>query len=416
MKYVNNITAAGTPGPDDTVVIVGAGIAGVRCALALREAGFVGAVKLLNAEEHVPYDRPPLSKAILAGEQGMARIVLAKPGELEKARIELISNACCTRIDLATHQVELANGDMIGWDRLVLATGSAVRTLPDLPQGAPGVHYLRTLDDAQRLRARIETVKAVAVVGAGVIGLEVAASLTSLGVAVTVIDPGPRVMARSASPPLSDLLLARHQAAGVRFHLGTTATSIKREGNGFALTLSDGSELPVDDIVVGVGVDPRCDLATGCGIAADKFGILTDEHGRTSDPMVYAAGEVAYHINVALGRYDRQETWAHAAAHGEHVGHAIMGRDDGYAELSSYWTDQYDLAIQVHGVPIGEVDIVNGDLSADGGLVFHLVDGAIGGVTSINAVRQLRTARKLIGRTIDPALLADPTTDFKQLA
>ncbi|WP_298199906.1 FAD-dependent oxidoreductase [Novosphingobium sp.] len=416
MKSVNDIAAVGTPGPDEIVVIVGAGIAGVRCALALREAGFAGAVKLLNAEEHFPYDRPPLSKGVLTGEQSIARIALAKPEELKEAGIELISNARCTRVDLAKHQVELANGDIICWDRLVLATGSAVRTLPDLPQGAPGVHYLRTLDDAKRLRARIEMVKAVAVVGAGVIGLEVAASLTALGVAVTVIDPAPRVMSRSASAPLGDLLLARHKAAGVSFHLGTTANSIKREENGFVFTLSDGSELSADDVVVGVGVTPCCDLATGCGIAADKGGILTDEHGRTSDPMVYAAGEVAYHVNVGLGRYDRQETWAHAASHGEHVGYAIMGRDVGYAELSSYWTDQYDLAIQVIGVPSGEVDIVNGDLFADGGLVFHMIDGAVGGVTSVNAVRKLRTARKLIGRTIDPAVLADARTDFKQLA
>lgn len=403
----------GIPGPEAKIVIVGAGIAGLRTALTLRGYGFEGSITLLNAERHDPYDRPPLSKSVLVtGEEG---IVLDPRGELAANKIEVISCAKCIAIDRSVRVVELEDGERRTFDRLVIATGSSIRILAEMPPGTPGIHYLRTLDDARGLRKVLGQPSSFAIVGAGVIGLEVAASLRGLGHRVCVIDPASRVMARSASPPLGAYLQQRHINEGVDLRLETSIASYARCKDGIALMLRDGSEVIADQVVVGIGVIPNSDLGTQCGLETVPQGIVVDASGRTSDPAIYAAGEVAYHRNVLLGRHDRQETWAHAAAHGEHVAKAIMGCTDGYSELSSYWTDQYDLNVQVFGAAIGERDIVRGDIT-NGGLIFHLVEARVAGVTAINAVRELRAAKKLVGRSIDPDRLADISEDIKQLA
>lgn len=396
------------------IVIVGAGIAGVRAALTLRECGFAGSIKLLSDEPETPYDRPPLSKAVLLDPEGEQHIGLDPNGELAAAGVELVLSARCVEIDRANGRVILESGAALDYDRLILATGSSVRTIATLPPGATGVHYLRSLGDALTLRAALAAPRRVAVVGAGVIGLEVAASLSVLGHDVAVIDPASRVMSRSASPVVGAFLEQRHRAEGVKLHLETTIESISRDGAAFGLTLSNGQTLDADMVVVGVGVSPNSALGAACGLEVVPQGIVVDAQGRTSDPAIYAAGEVAFHVNVHLGRHDRQETWAHAAAHGEHVAHAIMGREDGYGELSSYWSDQYDVNLQVVGDPIAGHDVVRGDLSTGQGVVFHLAEGRMVGVSAINSPRDLRVARKLLGGTIsDPEQLSDPGFDLK---
>ena len=397
------------------VIIVGAGIAGVRTALTLRASGFEGSITLLNAEAHEPYDRPPLSKAVLCGSGEEGNLLLDPDGELTKSNVEVLHGANCVAVDRQARSILLENGSALPYDRLVIATGSSVRTLESLPPQSPGVHYLRTLDDSRRLRSALAQPSRVVIAGAGVIGLEVAASLRGLGHQVSVIDPASRVMGRSASAPLADFLQRRHKEKGVDLRLGNMITSCAREGGGFALTLQDGSTLEADHIVVGVGVVPNIQLAVACGLEATAQGIVTDSRGCTSDPCIFAAGEVAYHFNGRLGSHDRQETWAHAVAHGEHVARAIMGVSADYSEHSSYWTDQYDINVQVFGTPIGEDDVVRGDLASGTGLIFHMVHGRVAGVTAINAVRDLRTARKLIGAAIAAERLADVSQDLKQL-
>ena len=410
------MTTPDIPGPSETVVIVGAGIAGVRAALTLRESGFAGRVRLLSDEIHTPYDRPPLSKGVLVDPEGEKRISLDPQQQLAAGGIELLTSARCIAIDRAARTLRLETGEEIAYDRLVLAMGSSVRTIESLPRGAPGVHYLRTLDDALALRAAVGVPSRIAVVGAGVIGLEVAASLGGKGHRVTVIDPAERVMGRSASPVLSSFLERRHRAENIDLRLMTAIVSVTRADGAIGLSLSDGGQLWVDAVIVGVGVLPNIALGQDCGLETRPGGIVTDARGQTSDPAIYAAGEVAFHLNIGLGRHDRQETWAHAATHGEHVAHAIMGRDDGYKEPASYWTDQYDINIQVIGNPLGEQDIVRGDLDAGSGLVFHLRAGRIAGVSAINAVREMRTARKMLGiAPEDPAVLADPAIDLKTM-
>lgn len=402
--------------PISSIVVVGAGIAGVRTALTLRESGYEGGIQLVSDEPHAPYDRPPLSKSVLIEPDGHDRIRLDPDRQLELGGVELIAGDRCVAIDRGANAIALASGRTLPYDRLVLATGSKVREIEALPASMQGVHYLRTLDDALALKQATSSACEVAVVGAGVIGLEVAASLRGQGHRVTVLDPASRVMMRSASPPLAEFLERRHRAEGVDLRLGVVAETVARVGNKFTLTLSDGHLLSADVVVVGVGVMPNDELGRAGGLETGPSGIVVDAQGRTSDPAIYATGEVAFHFNDHLGRHDRQETWAHAAAHGEHVARAILGADDGYRERSSYWTDQYDINVQVVGEPIGEKDVLRGDLAHGSGLIFHVARNVIAGVTAINAVRDLRTARKLIGARIeDSARLADVTIDLKSM-
>lgn len=399
-----------------TVVIVGAGIAGVRAALTLRECGFAGRIALIGEEAEQPYDRPPLSKSVLVDPQGEEHIGLDPQGELAAAAIDLQLAARCAQIDRDARTVTTDTGTVLAYDRLVLATGSSVRTIVDLPPGIAGVHYLRSLGDALALRNALSHRRRVAIIGAGVIGLEVAASLATLGHDISVIEAADRVMARSTAPVLSRFIERRHRDAGVDFHLAVSVTDVRREERAFRLALSTGTVIDADLVVVGVGVSPNSDLARESGLEVVPQGIVVDAHGRTADPAVFAAGEVAYHANVRLGRHDRQETWAHAVAHGEHVAHSIMGRDDGYAERSSYWTDQYDVNVQVIGDPIGEEDIVRGDLEGGRALIFHLAGRTLVGISAINSARELRAARKLLGMVIaDPTALGDPAVDLKAI-
>lgn len=405
------------PDATKTVVIVGAGIAGIRTALTLRECDFEGRIVLLGEEEHEPYDRPPLSKSVLVDPQWEQHIGLDPQDELTAGKIDIRLSARCIGIDLAAHQVTTAIGGVIDYDYLVLATGSRVRTLAEFPAGSPGIHYLRSLDDALALRSALSVPRRVAIIGAGVIGLEVTASLSMLGHDLYVIDPASRVMARSTAPELSSFIARRHRSAGVSFKLETTVKAVARNDDRFRLALSDGSEIEADLVVVGVGVVPNSELASACGLEVTAQGIVVDARGRTGDPSVFAAGEVAFHVNVRTGCHERQETWAHAVAHGEHVARAIMGSADGYAERTSYWTDQFDVNIQVVGDPIGEQNLVRGNLDAGQALIFHLAGGKVTGISAVNSARELRAARKLLGLTIDDqTTLIDPEADLKALA
>jgi NADPH-dependent 2,4-dienoyl-CoA reductase/sulfur reductase-like enzyme len=392
---------------DQSVVIVGAGLAGVRAAEGLRQAGFPGRVILLGEEAHEPYDRPPLSKAVLKTGGDAGGLALSPAGAMAAIGVEVRLGARAIAIDRPARTVELAGGERLGYDRLILATGSRPRILAALPPHAPGVSYLRTLDDALALRGRLAPGVRLAIVGGGVIGLEAAASARALGCEVTLVEAEGRLMARSAAPAVAAFLEARHRAEGVDIRL-STRVAMAEPGAAWRMGLSDGAILEAQAVLVGVGVVPNLELARDSGLETTPDGIVVDAFGATSDPRIFAAGEVAFHVNARSGARERQETWVHAAAHGEHVGLALVATQPPYAQTPSYWTDQYDIAIQVAGAPLGETDVVRGDVAAGRFLVFHLAQGLIAGVTSVNAVHELRAAKKLIGsRPSDPAALAD---------
>ncbi len=399
-----------------TLVIVGAGLAGVRVAEGARGAGFAGPIVMIGDEVHPPYDRPPLSKAVLMSEGEERRIALLAPDALQALDLDLRLGRPVIALDRQGRRAVLAGGEAIAYDRLVLATGSSPRILPALNPG-PRVSYLRGLDDALALRRALADARRVAIVGAGVIGLEVAAAAIAQGRRVSVIEIADRPMARSAARPVADFIARRHLSAGVDLRLGVRILHAAQGEDGVTLALSDGATLACDLVVVGVGVTPNDRLARDSGLEVAPGGVVADGHGRTSDEAVYAAGEVAVHFNSRHGRLDRQETWAHAAAHGEHVGRSLATcGGEPYAELASYWTDQYEFTLMVVGDPIGEADIVRGDPDAGKFLVFHLLGGRVAGVSAINSPRELRAAKRLVGAWPDPAALADPDADLAGLA
>ena len=400
---------------DQSVVIVGAGLAGLRVAEGLRGAGFAGEIVLVGDEPHPPYDRPPLSKAVLETEGHEHGIQLATQDMLTALTLTFRLGERAVKIDRASREVVLEGGGRIAYDRLALATGSRIRALPLLPPGAPRVRYLRGLDDAVGLRAELTAGRKVAIVGGGVIGLEVAATARIRGCEVTVIEAAERPMVRTTSPVVSDYVAARHRAEGVDLRLGVTAAEAAWQTDGVCLTLSNGDELLAETLVVGVGVLANIELAEAAGLEIQGGGVIVDGFGATSDPAIYAAGEVACHLNARHGRHERQETWNHASAHGEHVGRSMVAPGEPYAEVASYWSDQYDINLQIVGAPTGEADVVRGDPASGGFLVFHLAGGEVAGVSAINAVRQLRAARRLLGVRVEAAGLADPAVDLASL-
>lgn len=400
------------------LVIVGTGLAGLRVAEGARGAGYLGHIVLVGDESHMPYDRPPLSKAFLLRQSERDQISLLRPRQLEELNLQLKLGRAVAAIDRSRRAAILQGGEAIPYDRLVIATGSSARPAPQLSADRAGIHYLRSLDDAVVLREALVRAHKVLVVGAGVIGLEVAAAAVQGGRRVTVIEAGNRVMSRAAAPVVTDFISRRHRQAGVDLRLGVLVNGVEPSVRGYSVHLSDGAILTCDLIVVGIGVVPNDRLARDCGLEVQPGGILVDGYGMTSDPAIFAAGEVAVHFNARQGRHDRQETWAHASAHGEHVGRSLVAPGRLYEELGSYWSDQYDFTLNVVGTPIGECDVVRGDSATGQFAVLHLVDGRLAGVSSINAARELRAARALIdsGRRLDPAILANPEADLRRLA
>jgi len=381
---------------EEPVVIVGAGVAGVQAAAALRKAGYAGRLVLIGAEPHPPYDRPPLSKQVLRDGAAEAKLALRPDSFYAEQEIELQLGEQVVDIDPDTRRMRLHNGSDIEFAELILATGSEPRTFPLLPPGTHNVHYLRSLDDSRALRARLRAGARLAIIGGGIIGLEVAAAASDAGVRVRVIEAAPRVLGRACCPLISEFLAARHRAHGVEIDCHATVGAAAHRDGIWHLTLHDGRVVEADAVLVAVGVRPCLSLARGAGLAVSEQGIETDAFGRTSAPHVWAAGEVAYHLNVLTGARERQENWLHAAAHGAHVGRAIVDPGTGYAELCGYWTDQYDVSIQTAGIPAGDEDILKGDPAACNFIVYHLREGIIVGATSVNAMRELRRAKALI--------------------
>jgi 3-phenylpropionate/trans-cinnamate dioxygenase ferredoxin reductase component len=396
------------------IAIVGTGIAAVQAAAALRKAGYAEELILIGAERHLPYNRPPLSKEILQNRLAPSRILLRPESFYTSNRIELRTGAPATRIDREAQRVELSDGGWLRYSKLLLATGSTPTPLPALPIGSPDVYYLRSLDDALNLRERLIAATRLLIVGGGVIGLEVGATAMKAGCHVTILEAAPRVMARAAAPALSDYIAARHRAAGVELRCGVTLQTAARRAAGWQLTLSSGDTLQADAVVVGIGVSPCTALAHAAGLAVSQQGILTDEWGRTDDPSIHAAGEVAHHVNVFRGRRERQENWLHAAAHGDLVGRALHGTVPGYDEPSGYWTDQYDLAIQSAGLPCAEQNVMRGDPASGKFIIYHLDHGVVVGATAVNALADFRLAKGLIKAhcRIAPQRLADPGVDL----
>lgn len=326
------------------VVIAGAGLAGARCAETLRAAGFSGRIQLIGEEPVPPYERPALSKELLAGEVGLGDLRLRSPSWWKESGIELVLGRRVQDLAVARRTVVLQGGEELAWDTLVVATGSRARRLPNLPQ-LPGVHHLRSLQDALGLRAALRPGRRLVVVGAGFVGTEVASTANRLGVSVTLVDPGPP-LARVLGPEVSSLLAERYRSHGIDLRTGVGLDGVEAaSGRLRGARLSDSSVLACDALLVAVGAEP----ALPAGLSSSAGGILTDASGRTGIGSVYACGDVARAWHPLLGRHVRVEHWADAAAQGIAVAHAIVGGDPPRRELPLFWSDQFGLRLQYVG-------------------------------------------------------------------
>jgi 3-phenylpropionate/trans-cinnamate dioxygenase ferredoxin reductase component len=322
------------------IVIVGAGLAGSRCAQALRVEGFDGAITLVGEETHLPYERPALSKEFLAGKR--TEVALQPASYWADREIRLLLGSRVRQIDTAAGLARTTAGDL-GWDALVLATGARPRRLPDLAGG--GVHVLRTLDEAERLRARLLPGRRLAIIGAGFVGAEVASTAIELGVDVAIIDEHCLPFARILGSELGRLLAARYRAHGVELRLATHVTGVRRgrDGRMQALRLTDGAEVACDLALIAVGAEPAG------GVLGAHAGVDTDELGRTALPRVFACGDVAARWHPALGRHLRLEHWTSAASTAVAVAHTIVGHKPEPVPTPYFWSDQFGLRLQYVG-------------------------------------------------------------------
>ncbi len=394
-----------------TIVIVGAGQAGGWVAKGLRDKSFDGTIVLLGEESHPPHERPPLSKAVLLGEADAASCQLFPADFAASDRIDFRPGVRVTAIDRAAKRVRCADATEIAYDKLVIATGGRVRTL-DLP-GAERALYLRTIEDSAAIGARLAAAKHAVVIGGGWIGLEVAAAARKRGVAVSVIEPLERVCARGLPPEASEMLAALHREHGVDLRLGRGVRAIEAD----RVMLDDGTSVPADVVVAGVGLIPNVELARAAGLEVAN-GVVVDEHGRTNDPDIYAAGDVTFHPNRLLGRSLRLESWANAQNQGVAIAAALTGATEGYAEQPWFWSDQYDVNLQILGAPAQwSAPIVRGDAAARRCSLFYLRDEKLDAVIAVNSPRDVTVARRLMQRAIklSAAELADPNIKLDAL-
>ncbi|HLG83825.1 MAG TPA: FAD-dependent oxidoreductase [Bradyrhizobium sp.] len=402
--------------PIGAVVIVGAGHAGFQVAASLRQAGFAEPVIMINDEAHLPYQRPPLSKAYIKGNAGPESLFFRPDKFYLDQKIELVSDRAAA-IDRAARKVKLASGRVLDYGHLVLATGARNRLI-DLPNAnLPDVKYLRILDESEALRACIGGHSRVVVIGAGFIGLEFAATARIKGLEVDVLELANRVMARAVTAEVSEYFQERHRAAGIRIHLGVMATSIEAaNGKVTGVSLSDGRHLPADLVVVGVGVLPNVELAAEAGLATAS-GIVVNEHLLTSDPDISAIGDCALFASRRFGGSLRLESVQNATDQARCVAARLTGDDKAYDGEPWFWSDQGDDKLQIAGLTTGYDRVVlRGDPAERAFSVFCYKGETLLGIESVNRAGDHMFGRRLLGmrRSITPEQAADPGFDLKK--
>ncbi|AOK12996.1 MULTISPECIES: anthranilate 1,2-dioxygenase system ferredoxin--NAD(+) reductase [Burkholderia] len=400
----------------DPFVIVGAGHAARRTAEALRARDADAPIVMIGAERELPYDRPALSKDALLNDGGEQRAFVRDAAWYDAQRIALRLGTRVDAIEREAQRVRLDDGTTLPYAKLVLATGSRVRTFGGPIDAGVVAHYVRTVADARALRAQLVRGRRVAVLGGGFIGLEVAAAARQLGCNVTVIDPAARLLQRALPEVVGAYAHRLHDERGVGFQMATLPRAIRAAAGGGAIVETDRGDVHADVVVVGIGVLPNVELAQAAGLDVDN-GIRVDAGCRTADRAIFAAGEVTMHFNPLLGRHVRIESWQVAENQPAVAAANLLGADDAYAELPWLWSDQYDCNLQMLGLfGAGQTTVVRGDPARGPFTVFGLGDdGRIVAAAAVNLGRDIGAARRLIaaGAMPDPQQLADPTVGLK---
>jgi 3-phenylpropionate/trans-cinnamate dioxygenase ferredoxin reductase component len=422
------MTAAGA-GPEGPVVIVGGGLAAATAAGTLREAGFTGSVVLVSAEQHLPYERPPLSKSYLAGDSAFEEAIVHPREFYDSHDVTLRLGAAATGIDLDAHAV-VVGGERIGYARLLLATGSSARRLPLADDSGAAVAYLRTVEDSDRIKAALRPGRRLVILGGGWIGLEVAAAARTAGCDVVVVEPLAQPLLRVLGPTLGGTFAALHRGHGVEVRTSTNVTSIERhaasDDAAAEVHLDDGSTVVADLLLVGIGATPNVDLARDAGLDVDD-GVLADERLRTSHPDVFVAGDIANALHPKLGRRLRVEHWDNAQGQGATAARNLLGHQEDYDRLPYFFTDQYDLGMEYVGhVGAEGYDelVVRGDPEGGVFTAFWVAGGRVlagmhandwDAADPIRAIVEAGAGGQVGGGGVDLAALRDPGTPLDHL-
>jgi 3-phenylpropionate/trans-cinnamate dioxygenase ferredoxin reductase subunit len=396
------------------IVIVGAGHAAGQAAASLRQEGFEDDIIIIGDEAHIPYQRPPLSKAYLSGEQGIERVYLRPEKFYEDKNVTVKTSTSVTAIDTAAHTVTTDQGETIGYDKLLLATGGRPRKLSIPGSDLTGIHYLRTIADVDAIRDEFAEGRRLVIVGGGYIGLEVASVAVKYGLEVHVLEMEERILQRVTTPQMSAYYHQLHGGRGVHIHTATMVTGFSGDAAVDAVLCGDES-IAADLVIVGIGIIPNVEVVQAAGIECDN-GIVVDDHCRTSAPDVYAAGDCTNHPNPLLDRRLRLESVPNAMEQARVAAANMVGGDKVYASIPWFWSDQYELKLQMVGFSAdGDTQVVRGDMDANAFAVFYLKDGKVVAADAVNSPKEFMICKQLIGKKVDAAVLQDPDSDLKAL-
>ena len=401
-----------------TCIIIGASHAAAQLAPSLRQEGWEGKIIVIGDEPYLPYHRPPLSKAFLAGDQTAEGLLIRKQPIYDKNDIEFKLGTRVENINRSHKNITLTNGEVLSYDKLALCTGSRVRTVSLPGVDLEGIHYLRDISDVEAIKGDVASGKSAVIVGGGYIGLETAASLKKQGMNVTVLEMAPRVLARVTAPELSEFYTRVHSDEGVTIKTGIAVSGFEGDGRVQRVACADGSSFDADLVVIGVGIVPNVELAEAAGLTVEN-GVVVDEFARTNDPDIVAAGDVTNHPNDLYGIRLRLESVPNATDQAKSAAASICGKDKVYRSLPWFWSDQYDLKLQIAGLSQGYDEVViRGDKDAGRSFVaFYLKEGKLISADCVNRPQEFMISKKIIseGLSVDPARLADESIAPKEL-
>jgi 3-phenylpropionate/trans-cinnamate dioxygenase ferredoxin reductase component len=399
-----------------TILILGAGQAGAQSIDTLRREGFAGRLVLVGEEPHLPYQRPPLSKQFLAGEMAAERLPFRHQAFYDQHRVELKLGRPATRIDRATRQVHLADGEVLPYDRLLLCTGARSRRIASPGAELAGVHYLRGMADVERIQAGIKSGARVVIIGGGYIGLETAATARKLGCAVTVLEMADRLMNRVVASSVSEYFGHEHRTHGIKIICSTRVTRLEGAARVERVVCADGSTHEADLLIVGVGAVPNVELADAAGLACDN-GIVVDEFCCSSDPAIYAAGDCTNHPSLRFEMRVRLESVDNAFEQGKTAALNMLGRPTVHDRVPWFWSDQFDNKMLIVGLSSGfDQQVLRGDPATRAFTVCYLKGGELVSVEAVNHSKDYMAARRLIAERARPNIdkLADPQIALKE--
>jgi 3-phenylpropionate/trans-cinnamate dioxygenase ferredoxin reductase component len=396
------------------MVIVGAGHAAGQAAASLRQEKYEGEIVIIGDEPHIPYQRPPLSKQYLSGEHGVDRVYLRPAKFYHDKNVTLKTGTRIESIDTQAKTVTTDAGETIAYEKLLIATGGRPRRLTIPGSDLAGIHYLRGIDDVDAIRSEMAPGKRLVIVGGGYIGLEVAAVAVEAGLDVHVLEAEQRILQRVTTEHMSAYYHQLHESRGVHIHTGAAVTAFAGSGRIEAVMCGE-TAYPADLVIVGIGIIPNSEVALAAGIVCDN-GIVVDDHCRTSVPDVYAAGDCTNHPNPLLQRRLRLESVPNAMEQARVASANMCGGDKTYASIPWFWSDQYELKLQMVGFSAdGDTQVIRGSMERNEFAVFYLKNGAVVAVDAVNSPKEFMICKQLIGKKVDTERLADPQTDLKAL-